>query len=307
MHQAEPYGHLIVNGKPIRPQVLARMVGASIREVERWISELEAAGVFNREGATIISRRMVRDERVRRLRAEGGKLGGNPSLKDNRKEGGKDVAKVGNKVNLHANLGVNPKANLQANLGVNPHISESYSESESESEVGSEVRVGIDINADVVGGAPSAERSPPAKRITFDTSTWDFVGIVDADIKRWSLAYPAVDIRVEIAKAAAWLKENPKNRKSNYGRFLVNWLSRSQDRAPARGNGTTSVAHPARNDCEYADTMGEICGMPNAKPDALYSGKRLCPHHQGKIRSRTEMPENVRDTLAKFKHPAMPT
>jgi hypothetical protein len=82
MHQAEPYGHLVVNGKPIQPAVLARMVGASAKEVRHWLSKLEAAGVFDREGNVIVSRRMVRDERIRRLRAEGGKLGGNPALKD---------------------------------------------------------------------------------------------------------------------------------------------------------------------------------------------------------------------------------
>ncbi|HXF65637.1 MAG TPA: hypothetical protein VNK67_02920 [Burkholderiales bacterium] len=111
MHQAEPYGHLVVNGKPIQPAVLARMVGASPKEVEQWTCELEDAGVFDRdENGTIISRRMVRDERVRRLRAEGGKLGGNPALKDNRKVNPKDGAKVGEKVNLPANLKPTPSS-----------------------------------------------------------------------------------------------------------------------------------------------------------------------------------------------------
>ena len=34
-----------------------------------------------------------------------------------------------------------------------------------------------------------------------------------------------------IARAAAWIAENPANRKSNYGRFLVNWFGRDQDKA----------------------------------------------------------------------------
>lgn len=51
-------------------------------------------------------------------------------------------------------------------------------------------------------------------------------------------AYPAVDIPAEIARAAAWLVENPANAKSNGARFLGNWLRRAQERAPrVSGNG----------------------------------------------------------------------
>ena len=52
----------------------------------------------------------------------------------------------------------------------------------------------------------------------------------------WEAAYPAVNIKTEIAKAAAWLLANPKNAKQNYERFLTNWLGRAQERAPAAGN-----------------------------------------------------------------------
>jgi len=45
-------------------------------------------------------------------------------------------------------------------------------------------------------------------------------------------AYPAVDLKTEIARAHAWVLANPKNRKSNWGRFLNGWLQRCQDRAP---------------------------------------------------------------------------
>ncbi len=73
MHQGEPYGHLTLNGKGILPPILARMVGASIEEVEGWLSELESVGVFSREDdGTIYSRRMIRDEEIRQSRAAGG-------------------------------------------------------------------------------------------------------------------------------------------------------------------------------------------------------------------------------------------
>jgi hypothetical protein len=52
---------------------------------------------------------------------------------------------------------------------------------------------------------------------------------------QWVKAYPAANVDGELAKAAAWLLANPKNAKSNYARFLTNWLTRAQDRAPAKG------------------------------------------------------------------------
>lgn len=74
MHQGSPYGHLRVKDKDILPGVLARMVGVDERTVERLLAELEEAGVFSRtDTGTIYSRRMVRDEQIRRKRAEGGK------------------------------------------------------------------------------------------------------------------------------------------------------------------------------------------------------------------------------------------
>ena len=42
----------------------------------------------------------------------------------------------------------------------------------------------------------------------------------------WAEAYPAVDLHVELAKAAAWLVANPANRKSNYDAFLNRWFAR---------------------------------------------------------------------------------
>lgn len=48
----------------------------------------------------------------------------------------------------------------------------------------------------------------------------------------WKRAHPAINLNTELAKAAAWIMANPKNIKKNYAKFITNWLSRSQDRAP---------------------------------------------------------------------------
>lgn len=62
MHEAKPYGHLVLNGNPVGSDALARMTGASVDEVSALMAELRKAGVFNvtREGV-IFSRRMTKD------------------------------------------------------------------------------------------------------------------------------------------------------------------------------------------------------------------------------------------------------
>jgi hypothetical protein len=90
MHEGNPYGTLKVGSKVILPPNLGVMVGATLSDVEGWLDELESAEVFDRaEDGAIISRRMIRDENLRNIRAEGGKKGGNPALMVNRKVNGK--------------------------------------------------------------------------------------------------------------------------------------------------------------------------------------------------------------------------
>lgn len=58
----------------------------------------------------------------------------------------------------------------------------------------------------------------------------------EADVAEWIEAFPAVDVCQQLAAMKAWLNANPKNRKTWKGmkRFVVSWLSREQNRAPAR-------------------------------------------------------------------------
>lgn len=81
MHEADPYGSLLVNGAPVNDRQLAALVGAPARDVRVCLAELEGAGVFSRDGEIIFSRRMRRDfEKAERDKANGAK-GGNPSVK----------------------------------------------------------------------------------------------------------------------------------------------------------------------------------------------------------------------------------
>lgn len=76
MHQADPYGHLVFNGRALEVAQLARMIGETPKDVTRWLKELEDNGVSSRnEHGVLYSRRMVKDEAVRNLRARGGAAG----------------------------------------------------------------------------------------------------------------------------------------------------------------------------------------------------------------------------------------
>ena len=81
MHQGSKYGHLLVNHQVIPLDNLARMIGATKTEVEAWLGELDSAGVYSKtDDGCIFSRRMIRDEELREIRSDCGKLGGNPKL-----------------------------------------------------------------------------------------------------------------------------------------------------------------------------------------------------------------------------------
>jgi len=63
MHEANPYGHLLLNGEQPEGGALARMTGASADEVSAWMAELRKAGVLSiARNGTVFSRRMVKDD-----------------------------------------------------------------------------------------------------------------------------------------------------------------------------------------------------------------------------------------------------
>lgn len=85
MHEAEPYGHLILSGRAMDYRTLSRLIGVDLGEVKRAVKELEDRGVFSRtDGGVIFSRRMIRDEQKRKTRQENGSRGGSPILIEQR-------------------------------------------------------------------------------------------------------------------------------------------------------------------------------------------------------------------------------
>lgn len=81
MHEATPYGHLLVSGLAPTDAQLAVLAGTSPDQIPALRGELEAAGVFSRtrEGV-IFSRRMTRVAKKSAIARKNGKNGGNPTL-----------------------------------------------------------------------------------------------------------------------------------------------------------------------------------------------------------------------------------
>jgi len=78
--------------------------------------------------------------------------------------------------------------------------------------------------------------------------------VVDSELlARWKEAYPAVDVLHEIKAAFEWVEANPTRRKSNWRRFLVNWLKRSQDRAQSRMRDTPGEARRPQEETQHTE------------------------------------------------------
>jgi hypothetical protein len=87
MHEAEPYGHLLVSGKPPTIVQLARSVGDSAEVVEQLLAELQDSGVFSVTGdGVIFSRRLVRDREKHLEDQANGRKGGNPNWRRGRQD-----------------------------------------------------------------------------------------------------------------------------------------------------------------------------------------------------------------------------
>jgi len=82
MHESEPRGKLLLNGKPMPEDALARLLGLDKQILTTTLSTLREYGVSDVDPITgaLMNRRMVRDEEIRKKRIECGKLGGNPIL-----------------------------------------------------------------------------------------------------------------------------------------------------------------------------------------------------------------------------------
>ena len=81
MHQAEPYGHLLINGIKPDAKTISRLVKVNIKTYNLGIAELMKFGVLKKtKDGVVYCSRMVKDQEVRERATKNGVKGGNPLL-----------------------------------------------------------------------------------------------------------------------------------------------------------------------------------------------------------------------------------
>lgn len=103
-------------------------------------------------------------------------------------------------------------------------------------------------------------------RIKFNAGIKKFEGIQDADIITWTEAFPNVDIEQELRLMELWLDANPERAKSNYKKFILGWLTRTQDKGRIR----YSVPHNHPDSAYYKSPESE----KNRKEEYLKAEKQ---------------------------------
>ena len=108
------------------------------------------------------------------------------------------------------------------------------------------------------------QRTAPSTKRSHDPLSWNpassWQGITAADRAGWAQAYPACDIKRQLAAMHEWLKANPeKSRKRRWRRFVTNWLGRSQEKG--------------------GDLKG---GQPTTRPDNRTIAERIREHDRKK-------------------------
>jgi hypothetical protein len=78
--------------------------------------------------------------------------------------------------------------------------------------------------------------------LRFDHEAREWRGVSKKDIDGWAEAFPACDIRIELAKAREWLLgAGPRGQKRAWRKFITGWLERSQAAGGTRGKFIPSV------------------------------------------------------------------
>lgn len=84
-------------------------------------------------------------------------------------------------------------------------------------------------------GITDTEKEIEKESISFNLKGRVWEGITEEDKKYWKETYPACNIEAELKKAGSWLISNPTKKKSQYTRFINNWLNKCQDSGGTKG------------------------------------------------------------------------
>lgn len=84
------------------------------------------------------------------------------------------------------------------------------------------------------------------------------VEIYQSYVDEMQKTFPAIDVPAEIRKAKNWCFANPKNTKTNVSRFLYNWFTKAQDKAPRVSNAQTARVYKNPDNNRFHDVGEEV-------------------------------------------------
>jgi uncharacterized protein YdaU (DUF1376 family) len=121
-----------------------------------------------------------------------------------------------------------------------------------------------DVGANAPTSPEPAKAAPVASSpmaIELPTVSGEPFPVTEADVDEWREAFPAVDVRQQLAAMRSWLVANPTRRKTKRGmrKFVVSWLDRRQNEggSPPRANGTGPPHGKRPNAVEAGNLIAE--------------------------------------------------
>ncbi len=116
-------------------------------------------------------------------------------------------------------------------------------------------RKGKEESSEPRGDSKPTDASPTAFEFKVVGVDGAIFRLSEAQVAEWAALFPALDVRQEMRNALAWVLANPGRRKTARGmpKFLVSWLTRSNDRGHnASGANRSSMARAPASAGLYA-------------------------------------------------------
>lgn len=125
----------------------------------------------------------------------------------------------------------------------------------------------IQISGAKAPSSPEPEKSAPVAVDHLPCVSGEAFPIFEADVSEWSSAFPAVDVRQQLAAMRSWLNANQTRRKTRRGmrKFIVSWLDRRQNSGTAPP--PRAASPPANRKPNAFDAYEAICRERGWKPD----------------------------------------
>lgn len=135
---------------------------------------------------------------------------------------------------------------------------------------GKEGKEGVESKEQEEEDRSGVKPDPPAPKLRFDFNDRQWHDITPEDRRLWLEAYPAVNLDVELAKAANWcLNAGAKGHKKQWGAFLARWFSKAQD----NGGGSRAPPGGYKTRRERDQEILELWRQQEAKEKASGTGE----------------------------------